>query len=181
MAIISVGTNSYVTVAEADTYMALHARGFDLWQILDNPTKERALGTAYRSLERQRWKGAKTVDTQTQEWPRTGVTDKYGNAVATGTVPQEIKNAQIELAVEISQDDAAETNTNASRTTSRVKAEGVEVEWFSPQEAGRYTTAVQELIGQFLAAGGANLVQSFGTGYASSFCENDWEKSGGLA
>lgn len=54
-----VGENTYVTLAEADAYLEDSLRG-TAWAGIDDDTKARALISAFRLLEKQRWKGAMT-------------------------------------------------------------------------------------------------------------------------
>ena len=72
---ITVGVDTYVTVAEADTYL----RG--AWSAFDTADKESALVEAARSMETLTWKGSKTSEAQALAWPRTGVVDRYGRAL----------------------------------------------------------------------------------------------------
>ena len=51
--------NSYVTLAEADAYLADSIRAATTWAALDTATKEAALKTAHRLLERMSWEGEK--------------------------------------------------------------------------------------------------------------------------
>lgn len=182
---ITVGTNSYITVANANTYFASSLSNDD-WSALDDDTKERALITATRMIDRQIWSGAKTSDAQALQWPRTGVIDSYGNDVSSGSVPQAIIDATCELALAIYQDPTIQTTKSTSTNTKRVKAGSAEVEFFRPQKIGRFPTLVQELIGQFL--GGANALPTpyaSGTDYSSkidpSVCGNDYNVNEGFS
>jgi len=77
-------------------------------------SRNRALTAAAQRLDRERFLGARATDTQALQWPRTGVRkpDTYVNTYATGfpfrisddyftdtEVPDQVKRAQIELAV----------------------------------------------------------------------------------
>lgn len=53
--------NSYVTVAEADAYLANSVRAADAWGFLSTTDKERALASATRMLQRQTWLGDKAT------------------------------------------------------------------------------------------------------------------------
>lgn len=176
---IVVDENSYITEAEADTYFDGSSRAGPVWTKLGDTPRRQALITAQRLLERQTWQGEQTVakPTQALAWPRTGVTDRYGNAVATATVPQQIKDAQAELAFELTQDTDQETEATANSNTKRVKADTVEVEYFSPvRTAGRFPSVVQELIAEFLAgaANGGVGLNAFGTDTVSNYSADDW-------
>jgi DnaT-like ssDNA binding protein len=54
-----VGENTYVTLAEADTYLEDSLRGTP-WAGIDEDTKARALISAFRLFEKQRWNGVLT-------------------------------------------------------------------------------------------------------------------------
>lgn len=162
-----VGTNSYVSRADATTYFADSLRSAS-WVALADTTKDQALVTATRMLDRQLWAGTKTSDSQELEWPRTGVTDAYGNVVDPDTVPQSIIDACCELALSLALNPSGETNANAGSNIKRVSAaKGTDIEFFRPTTAGRFPTIVQELIRGFL--GGTSSVASIG-GEVSGNC-----------
>jgi hypothetical protein len=96
--------SSYVSVAEASAYLG--ARGLDAaWADLDTLDQEALLARACDYMQaayRGRWKGYRCNDTQALDWPRQGVllTDlPYGALVQYTTIPREVKQAQIELAL----------------------------------------------------------------------------------
>jgi hypothetical protein len=98
---IEVGTNSYVTLEEANEYFAdkLYA---DEWANADDPTKEKALKEACRRINRLAFKGVKADKTQMLAFPRVmpvfnrvgviGFTEDTG-------VPEAVKHAQCEEAL----------------------------------------------------------------------------------
>lgn len=86
-----VGTNSYITVVDADAYF-LERYGASSWAVLTEANKTAALITAVPVLESYCvWEGDKTEEDQDLEFPRDGET----------TVPQDIINAQCEIAFNI--------------------------------------------------------------------------------
>jgi len=91
-------SNSYVTLAEAETYFADRLR-VDAWSGASSADKEKALLTACRHLERHRfWDGggpAFTDPRQRLTFPRKRDTDEVGNYV----IPQPVKDAQCEEAL----------------------------------------------------------------------------------
>ena len=108
--------NSYITLAEADTFVEAMVLGTDAnkWSSGNTDSRNRALTAAAQRLDRERFLGARATDTQALQWPRTGVRkpDTYVNTYATGfpfrisddyftdtEVPDQVKRAQIELAV----------------------------------------------------------------------------------
>lgn len=54
------GINSYITLAEADAYLGGSIQAAAAWGALDDATKELALISAHRSLEREAWEGVKS-------------------------------------------------------------------------------------------------------------------------
>ena len=112
----SATANSYITLAQADAYVDAMINSTDVskWGTGTDDTRNRALAAATQRLDRERFLGARATDTQALQWPRTGVRkpDTYVNTYATGfpfrisddyftdeEIPDQIKRAQIELAV----------------------------------------------------------------------------------
>lgn len=184
MAVV-VGTNSYASNAEAIAYLALSSNG-QAWAALTEGQQDIALVTATRMLDRARWQGRKTVDTQTLEWPRAEVTC-FGNPVDESVVPDRIINAQIELANLLSIRPTVETNPTGAQSTGlrRVQAGTVQVEFFARNDntdvasLRRFPTVVWEYISCFLLSaletGGT---AAFGVSGDSSFEESDLDQYG---
>ena len=184
MAVV-VGTDSYVTNAEAIAYLADAINGQG-WASLDVAAQDRALITATRMIDRARWQGSRTVDGQTLAWPRTDVTC-FGVAVDSATVPDRIKTGQIELANLLSIRPAVETNPTGAQTTGlrRVQAGTVQLEFWARSDnvdiasLRRFPTIVHELIGCFLQSSvdvAGN--QAFGVNDDSSFDRTDLDQFG---
>ena len=108
--------NSYMTLAEADTFVEAMISSSDVskWTTGNDDSRNRALTAAAQRLDRERFLGARATDTQALQWPRTGVRkpDTYVNTYATGfpfrisddyftdtEIPDQVKRAQIEMAV----------------------------------------------------------------------------------
>lgn len=179
---LSVGTNSYVSRADATTYFASTLRSAD-WVAVVDATKDLALMTATRMLDRQTWSGEKYSGAQALEWPRSGVTDKYGEAVTESAVPQSIIDATCELALALTADATIETKKNTSSNIKSLKAGEAGLSYFRPVSGGRFPTIVQELVGQFLAsgtAGGISAPMVTGNDGESQFDCNPYGLNGGL-
>lgn len=162
-----VGTNSYISRANADTYFLDSLRNTS-WSALSTTVKDQALITATRMIDRQTWAGAKTSSSQALQWPRTGVTDAYGNAVDSSAVPQAVIDATCELALALALDPTIETNTSSGSNIKRVSAaKGTDIEFFRPTSGGRFPTIIQELLKAF--TGGSASVASVG-GEVSGNC-----------
>lgn len=90
----------YNTNAEADTYFSARF-GFDLWGALTEPQKSMSLFSANQILDNLcDWYGDKTVEDQTNEFPRDGET----------VVPEKIKQAELEIAYNIISTNSVNTN-----------------------------------------------------------------------
>lgn len=108
--------NSYLTLADAQLIVDGMVQDADVtaWAAATTDAKNRALYTATQRLDRERFIGARSTDTQSLQWPRTGVRkpDTYINTYAVGfpfrittdyytdtEIPDQIKKAQVMLAV----------------------------------------------------------------------------------
>jgi hypothetical protein len=109
-------SNTYQTLAEAQDIIDGLVLDADVtaWATATTDAKNRALYTAAQRLDRERYLGARSTDTQSMQWPRTGVRkpDTYINTYAVGfpfristdyytdtEIPTQIKQAQAVLAV----------------------------------------------------------------------------------
>jgi len=95
--------NSYVSVADADTYHATYTGSTD-WSGAENATKERALiaATQYLDIEHEgRWRGVKDSSTQSLAWPRCDAEDSDGYLIDSDALPQKLKDACCELALRV--------------------------------------------------------------------------------
>ena len=121
MAVVIVATpgaanaNSYLTLAEAQAIIDGMIEDADVqhWGSGNTDSRNRALTTATQRLDRERFLGARATDTQSLQWPRTGVRkpDTYINTYAVGfpfrittdyftdtEIPDQIQRAQVLLA-----------------------------------------------------------------------------------
>jgi hypothetical protein len=93
--------NSYASVVEGDAYHeSMPAAHITPWTDADPAAKGAALVMATRVLDGQtRWAGEAANSGQALLWPRIGLLDHLRlNSLGSGVVPQQIKNATIELA-----------------------------------------------------------------------------------
>jgi hypothetical protein len=155
-----VGTNSYVTEAEADAY-ALTRPLLTAWAgIASSALKESYLIEAAIYLDASyTWKGTLSDIAQSLAWPRADVLDKEGREVA--DVPTAIKNAQIELAAMVATGALVESRTTGDIES--VKAEGVTIKFVKGKNASegeRFAWVNRILSGLYLygpGAGSANV------------------------
>lgn len=102
---------SYVSVADADTYVANYLGGDANWDAAADAAKEVALRKAQQYLDnrwQKRWRGERASDVyypgadvtvrQALEWPRY-ITDGGSPWWDSDEIPQPLINAQVELAV----------------------------------------------------------------------------------
>lgn len=167
MATVTIGTTDYDVYADvgaADDYLAAE---FDatLWRAEDDDDqKSRALVSATRLLDRQKWAGDKEDEDQLHAFPRTGM----GLAdIDDDEIPQDIIDASIVLAKLIHSGSNVTSSEDSASNIKRQKAGSVEQEFFSPtlfEDSGRWPTEVLELIGRYLAGGGTGGTNvAFGT------------------
>lgn len=140
---LTLGTNSYSTVATADAYFDDNLQ-FASWDALDSNVKSRALVTASGQISQI-------------------VKDEYNLPIATGDITEPLENATAELALYLQLNQSAITAGNTGSNQKRVKAGSVEVESFRPVKGQRFSAHVMNI----LKAGG--LIASSGYGGASSF------------
>lgn len=158
MPTIVVGTNSYETRVEADTYLEASVRAALAWAGVDPTTKDRSLITAFRTFERE----FDLVD------PATGL------PVDPAAAPQDVKDAQSEYAFELSQNPSLDTVESTGSNQKKLKAGSAEIEFFRPTDGAgalRFPKAVMALLGPFIAGDVSSAVgqTATGTGCPSSF------------
>ena len=108
--------NSYITLTDANALVEAMISSADVqkWTTGNTDSRHRALAAATQRLDRERFLGARTNDTQALQWPREGVRkpDTYVRSFTTGfpfrltedyytntEIPDQVKRAQVELAV----------------------------------------------------------------------------------
>lgn len=105
--------------------------------------------------------------TQQSDWPRksTGIT-----GVVDGTVPDAIKQAQAQLAFELTQDADLETATNASQNTRSMAVGSLRIEYFRSETRNRFPQIVWGIIAEYVGGDNADAMPKvFGTDGETSF------------
>lgn len=130
---LAVGTNSYVTLAEAETYVSSerlpNMRPTSVnWDELTDAQKNRALIMAAQRFEEVKWAGKKVEVDQAMAWPRyvtanCGFYEKYESDEEI-EAPADVKMAQVEEALAI----AERESWLAQRSINRNEAKGVVIE-----------------------------------------------------
>ena len=152
---ITVGTDSYVTVAEFVTYGT--AKGWDSLLNLSNAALEQLLKDAFTYLNNSfGWKGQITDLSQAGAWPRVNVVDKEGRTLDSATVPTVVENAQMEIAgLQHINGDILATRTDG--TVKSVKAGSVAVTFADgslPTEGEKIPHVARMLTGLYTTAPG---------------------------
>lgn len=94
----SASANSYVTVADADTYHDERLHNSE-WSSASTDDKERALIWSTELLEANfLWYGYRYSEEQALDWPRSEVYNESGYILDNETIPEKLKNATATLA-----------------------------------------------------------------------------------
>ena len=125
------GADSYITSADASAFLDSVYSEYDTkasaYLGLSANRRDVILRQAAYALDRKyrkRWKGSKTVQTQSLDWPRYNVQDEDGLDVPSTTIPRRMQRAQCEIAMRIADgDDIFEDQAHGGR----VKSEEVDV------------------------------------------------------
>lgn len=142
------GAESFVSVADADTYHSVRANA--AWALLTTANKEAALRQATEYMDAvYAWAGTRGNDTQALGWPRYGVVVD-GVSVDSDAVPTAIARACAELALRASSADLA---PDVGRQKSREKVGPIEVEYSTSAPA--YTTyrQIDAMLSRYIVGG----------------------------
>mgnify|MGYP006290185843 FL=1 len=119
---------SYISVADADTYVTNYRGATHAWLSLDNTTKEVLLRRAALYLDTHylnRWKGHATTSSQRLQWPRIDAVTASGWYLDYDSIPEVLGYAQVEAAIRFNEDSE---NVQPDLTRGgKVKSEKVDV------------------------------------------------------
>lgn len=135
MATIVVGTNSYVTEAQLDTYAA------DRGIIIEAADKSILLINAMDYIETRPYAGTKTDSEQALEFPR------YPDTV----VPDDIENAQMVAALLI--DSGVDLFATVERAVKREKVDVLETEFMDNAAETPYYPQLENLLSKYYSSG----------------------------
>jgi hypothetical protein len=145
--------NSYETLDEFNDYLdtRLHVPATVVSATDDDKEKALIMGTRaldqilsrFRRLEiltasgrmtkfyvtRPYWTGTPTTATQGLPWPRIGMFDRNGNAIDTATIPQDLKDAESEMAILAITTDILADNAVVVQGITSLKAGPVELQF----------------------------------------------------
>lgn len=103
-----VDTNSYISLADANTYFEDRLNSAT-WDEATDTDKSKALIQATQIIDQKDFLGYKSVRTQSLKFPRTGLVDD-GIDVDGSTIPKRVKDAVCELAIWCLSEDYTEPN-----------------------------------------------------------------------
>jgi len=173
--------NSYISQTDASKYFAgaIHA---DAWVNAEGDDKDKALITATRMIDREIWAGAKTSASQDLAFPRTGVYDRDGVALADDAIPQDILDATCEIALALLENTGAQTGGGAANVKSLTTSK-TSVEFFqSKSRPGSLPEIAGTLVDHMRASKGVNVAgAAYGTDeddYPSQFEDRTkWDRT----
>lgn len=163
---IVAGANSYITLVEADDYAEMRGNT-TAWDALTDDLKNARIAYATKVVDEYFvWEGYRTSSEQVLEWPRSGAPDCGGQIIgqsalsgrrAYGTVyldsnviPQELKDAVAEMAIELAASDrvsAPALATDRGDLKSLGIFQGVNLEWYEGGDrANPITPAVERFV-----------------------------------
>ena len=183
-ATITMGSQDWTVYGDrafVDEYMlgAVHSKP---WDDTDEATKQKVTINATRLLDRQKWIGSKTVASQTLEFPRTGLTDIDGVALADDELPQELLDGFCELCLSLVDGSDVQTSSTTEPNVASLKAGSVSISYWrsAGSTPGRFPMIVQELLGRWLSGQSATVsATASGTDGCSAFV-TDYSISEGI-
>lgn len=152
-----VGTNSYASLADADTYFLDSIRGLT-WAAYTSDMRSSGLVEATRVLERQKWKGEKEISSQALAFGRTGLTGTEGEDLTPAETLAVASEGQFEYAFALLADASLLDSNDATGTNVKaMKAGSASMEFFRATDGARFPVIVMDILGMFLASSGAAL------------------------
>lgn len=151
---IVAGAESYITVADADTWHS--NRGNTAWAALATGAKEQALRKAADHMLQVyglRWQGDRVSASQALDWPREGV-EAFGFEVNADVVPEAVANACAEFALRSL---SADLTPDVTRRTLREKVGPIEVEYDPNSPALPDYQAIDNMLAAYLDNAGSSV------------------------
>ncbi len=149
---------SYISVADADSYAS--EVGLSAWTGA-SAVKETALINAQRYITqtyRGLWKGLRSNELQSLDWPRSDVEDYDGYILDSDSIPAAVKEAQVELAVRALTasliSDVAVDSANITSESSTVGSLNYAVSYAGGKSTQKVYTVVERLLEPYIVGGG---------------------------
>lgn len=140
--------NSYITSAAADTYFDNRLQGSE-WDTATADEKCRALVSATRRLDFEKFEGEKETTGQALKWPRLDATDDDGEEFDSDAIPQIVLDATCEMALLLLNDNASSKDSfgdTGLEGFKRVRVGPVEVEPRMSAEGSELPEVVRKLL-----------------------------------
>lgn len=136
--------NAYLSVTEADAYFT--ARNNQTWLSRNTPDKEKAILYATAFLDSNfYWLGHIATSDQALGWPRILVYDHEGRSIDSDSVPQRVKDATAELALE-ALDKSLSPSLARGGDVKRQKVASLEIEYFEKATNKRTFPLVKQIL-----------------------------------
>lgn len=174
----------YWDLAGVDNYiLGMIGKGATAYRALpaNGDARKQLVITVTRYIDRHAWKGTAELaaapgGATTLQFPRSGLTKSDGSAWSEAEQLSLIQQAVGELVAYFAAKQSAVNDADTSQNIRAIGAGSARVEFFSPTSRQRGTATVlptpaQDLIGQWLAGGGAVQVSTGGSSSSSS-CSN---------
>lgn len=133
-------SNTYISLADAETYFESRAYK-DAWANATDGDKDIALVQATRTIDASyEFSGVKASRTQALRWPRSGAYTCDGYSISSEIIPEGIRNATCEQALEILKRDTTTLPSSLTRGVKSAKICEMEFEssWsFAPQDISK--------------------------------------------
>lgn len=148
---IVANADSYVSMADADTYFTNHGSPAE-WTDATDAVKESALRYATQWIDATfSWRGEVVSNDQVLDWPRAGVYDDEDRYVDSDSVPRLLRDATCEAALEHIRD-ALNVGKDRGGMVKRQRVEGaVEIEFMDYAPGERVRRYVVELLSPLLS------------------------------
>lgn len=180
---INIGSNQYEVYKDlnyVDEYLAGASHAGNYRDETDEDTKGRWAVTATRLIDRQYWKGSKSVSTQDHAFPRTGM---GVTGVADDTTPDNVLFAYCELISDLADGSSVQTDENQSQKIQSMKAGSASLTYFRGAEGDpkRWPQIIFELLRDYLSAPSSTLDSASSSGTdADSVTDEDYSYSNPL-
>lgn len=168
MATITIGSTDFdvlVSLEVLDAY-ALAASNGAAFRALETDERKRIGISASRLFDRLTWQGKKTATDQAHVFPRTGLKDAEGTAVASDSVPQAVSDAICETALALADGSEAIGTATTESNIASLQAGSVSLSFFrgAGGQPTRLPLAAHELVRRWLGgSSGGSMVVASGT------------------
>ena len=157
---VTVGTDTYLSVADADTYWS--NRNNSEWSAASVADKEKGLREATQYLDgAYSYIGTHPLDTQVLAWPRNSAFVLSGNLkgvrYSSTTIPPQIQDACAELALEALTENLRPSQERAG-AIKKEKVDVIEVEYLDFAPSHKTFDFVTLLLKPLVKSGGANQI-----------------------